>query len=298
MSLNEMTKEGLTVTTDNNEQNYSSEMALAERQQFFGEVDLADTPMFCGDDRGRGLFIHVFGGVLGVVYNEVIAREITDPNAVTGTFASEASSIVPFILAHGGVPKAGVHSDDVIEHGISFRADVTDGPVGCAYAENRATISQKIVEGADELIALAKQKRPALFPEEQDTTFARSVTQAHGRLLERSFLGSGRQAALEAVHAGALTSVVQGVHSPNSVGIINLVPNTSPDTGAAMDKGLPFYNQDSWALQRVIFNLSLPYPYDEHQQQIIELIDVLGTMKALGIKDEDIIVRRPNSISL
>ncbi|HVW23540.1 MAG TPA: hypothetical protein VHB51_03625 [Candidatus Saccharimonadales bacterium] len=286
--------EGFSMAIDSDEQRLGNEAALAEREQFFEAATLAESRVFCGDDRGREHFVHMFGGLLNIVYNHLVMLETIEPESVKESFAQATASMVPVIMTKGGAPKAGVHSDEAAEHGMELRVDVEDGPLGCKYADARAAISSLIATDADKVIGMSSRKRPELFSNPEDVAFAKRLAEAHGRLAEREgFITTGREVALSAVKAGAESSVVPGSHSTDSIGIINLVAGTAPDTGAGMDAGLPFYDEDSWATKQINENLSDLYPFDSRQQEIAETIDTIGTMIALGVDEKDIYVRRP-----
>ncbi|HEX5744566.1 MAG TPA: hypothetical protein VFX84_03925, partial [Candidatus Saccharimonadales bacterium] len=168
-----------------------------------------------------------------------------------------------------------------------------DGAVGCGYAELRSRISGVIVDQGAELIRDAAELRPELFKDTDDYNFAHAVIAAHERLVERpGFITDGRSVVLSAAGQGSKVMLVEGEHT-GTEGIVNLVPGSSLDSDAANGAGLEAYNQDSWAIEEAGDRVRPTYPHDKRHLQIAELIDVIGTMRALGV--EDIAVRRPGS---
>jgi hypothetical protein len=266
---------------------------MRSRELFMVPVSLDENEVFCGDDRPADIdiYIHMFGGALNTAYGFVIMKEISEPGSVSDTFEDEVHSVVPVIL-HVAKVNAGVHSDQHTEQGSTLKTAEIDGDIGCAYALKRREISGGIFQDGDLLIGQLEQLRPELLESEADRAFASSVVAAHGRLAKRDgFFTSGRRVALAAASEGAPTTTVTGEHAANSKGIINLEPNTSLHTRLAQEASLPAYMEDSWAVKEINDRLRSLYPYDSRQQEIAEAIDTLGTMRALGLKPEDITVR-------
>lgn len=268
--------------------------ALAVREQFFELGQLTDN-LFCGDERPSDeseAYLSLFGAVTNIPYNAEVLKEASEPGSVTDPFDQTVMSHVPVIMEDGGLPNAGVHSDTHAEgeHATGINTEKTDGDVGCGYDKLRGPISQLIVERADEIIDLAKQKRPELFTSDEDTVHARNIIAAHGRIAEREgILPSGRDIVLKAMEAGAKGMVVRGPHV-GKVGIINLRKSTKFNTTAAFAAELPAYCHDQWVALEAFDKLSHLYPYDSREVDLAETIDTIGTMLALGV--EEIEVRR------
>lgn len=267
---------------------------IASREQFFtGDVSLDTHYVFCGDKRGVvGLedYIHLFGGALNTPYNLLVLQEAEQPGSVTQSFDTYAGSVVPVMLRAG--INLGVHSDRDTEQGDSLLVGKADGPIGCVYARERPLISRLIADNADEFIDEAMVHRPELFQDPTARSFARAVAAAHGRLADREgVVSDGRSAVLKAAESGAKTAVVNGVTSAKIAGIIN-VGSGSIRSGAALEAGQPAFVQDSWAAAEIFDRMHQLYPQGKDRAMIAELIDTVGTLRALGIPPEDIAVRR------
>lgn len=268
---------------------------IASREKFYVPVSLTNNDIFCGDERQpidvATDYIHWFGGALNVPYNLAIMKETIHPGSVTDTFEEQTGSLVPVLLEAG--VQGGVHSDACSEQGDRMRIDNPEGAVGCGYGQKRPDISRLIADPANGVAEDALRLRPELFESQQDVDFADNVIESHGRLAEREgFFTSGRRVILTAVAKGAKSMLVAGEHSAKE-GIINLDPESTLRSGEAMNAGLPAYNHDSWAIEETYDMIHHLYPYDKRQLQIAELIDTIGTMRALGV--EDIAVRRPQA---
>jgi hypothetical protein len=83
--------------------------------------------------------------------------------------------------------------------------------------------------------------------------------------------------------------LVTGTHVAQD-GIINDKPNSSLQSGDALHANLPAYEHDSWATAEIYERLRHLYPYDKQELAIADLIDTIGTMRALKV--ERIAVRR------
>lgn len=266
---------------------------LTSHERFFVPASLESNTIFCGDEREPDTpetYLHVFGGVLNVVYNLNIMQEIAVPGSVTQSFEAATEEIVPQVIKIARA-QAGVHSDDHAEHGSTLRLDVLSGPVGCGYAGLRKEISQTIVDKHASIVGRAAELQPELFTAKTDTTFAQQAVDATDRLAHRpSFLTGGRKAVVAAARQGAKSMLVHGKHVGKQ-GIINKETNTTLNSNAALAARLPAYDHDAWATAAINNRLREVYPFDSRQQQIAELIDTLGTMVALGVKLDDIAIR-------
>jgi hypothetical protein len=268
---------GNTVPSDNE--------IVAVREQFYVPASLDEHVIFCGDDREAaeaiGIYIHLFGGALNVAYNLAVMQEALSPDSVKDSFQARAVETVAAMKAAGTRP--GVHSDTIAEKDAQG--------IGCGYAGQRGPISGLIFERGEDIITDAKNLRPELFEQPESHSFARAAVDAHGRLATRAgFLTDGRAEVMGSVEEGASLMLVKGEHVAEE-GIINLVPETSIDSSAANKAGLAVYDQDSWAAEDINRRLAHLHSYDGAKQAIAELIDTVGTMRALGVKD--IAVRRP-----
>ncbi len=261
---------------------------MHEMEQFYVPASLEENDVFCGDEREpAGVtepYIHWFGGILKPVYNLAILKEATQPSSVTDTFEDRVRSTIP-VLRDVAKVNPGVHSDDTCEAGDQLDIDKTDGDVGCGYADKRAGISQLIAQTGTDIISDAMTLQPELFESAQDFEHAKMVVRAHASLAEReTFFTSGRKVVLTAVEQGSKSMVVKGAHV-GETGVINRDPASTIDSGEAFKAGLPTYNQDAGLLEQVYDRIHHLYPYDKRLVQIAELIDTIGTMRALGVKD-------------
>lgn len=283
---------------------------IGQRERFYVPLSLDTHYVFCFDEREEAEalavdghefaaefdlanpedYIHWAGGALNAAYNLTVVEEAVNPGSVTDSFESRTETVMPALLA--ARVRIGVHSDMQTEEQAAV---APSGKVGCGYAELRQQISQLIAERGEEIIADAAVLRPELFEELEDDNFAHSVVAAHSRLAERKgFFTSGRRVVLTAAAKGAKVMLVKGNHVADK-GILNLVPDTSIRSSEAIRAGLPVYNQDSWAVEEANDRIRHLYPFEKRHQQIAELLDTIGTMRALSV--EEIAVRRPEDIA-
>jgi hypothetical protein len=256
---------------------------VVNREQLFVPADLYVDPINCGDDRPADWdkYIHIFGGVLFVAYQQAILQEAQRPGSAENLDAL-TTEVTPELKARG-VQGLGVHSDTQAESGSMFHAEQADGAVGCGYAAKRAAISQLIAENGEAIVSEAAGLFPELFIDESAWTFGAQVTAAHGSLAARrsQSIGEGRKLVLSAKDAGAKVMLVDGTHVA-SEGIINTRRDTTFDTNSANQTGLAAYNHDLWASNDLIE--MLPYAPDRQRTAIASVIDIIGTMKALGVQ--------------
>jgi hypothetical protein len=287
--------------------NVNNEILTSREPYYIDGLSLDTHDIFCFDERGVAdadtvtgdieavtpqEYIHAAGGGLGIVYNHAVVQEADDPFSVKGSFADHAGIIIPALIRAKVRP--GVHSDVTAEGGNVVRP-TAKGDVGCGYAGLRPVISRYIAENGIALIRDAASLRPELFEGPEDHNFAHAAVAANERLLERpGFITDGRSVVMAAAGKGSKIMLVEGRHTGRK-GIINLVPGTSFDSDAANRDGLEAYNQDSWAIEDAASRIRHEYPHDKRHMQIAELIDALGTMRALDV--EDVAVRRPEDLS-
>ena len=273
----------------------TSKELLDSREPFFTKVSLYINTVFCGDERPSSEiledYIHWFGGALNPAYNLDIMQEAQNPGSVKHSFEQRAAEVTSDLMEAG--IKVGVHSDTQADPTGKLDTSKEDGSVGCGYAGLRREISTLIVDRAEEILTDAQKMRPELFQSEADTEAAFSVIRAHSALANRpDYLTSGRRVVLAAEKSGAVTMLVVGEHVAED-GIFNLDPNSSLRSGEAFLKGQATYDHDSGSLYQAYDRLSEKYPHDKRLMQIADLIDALGTMRALGVKR--IAVRRPTA---
>lgn len=256
---------------------------VTSREQFYVPANLRQDLINCGDDRPADAdkYIHVFGGAIFVTYTNAILQEIRQPGSVEDLAALIKQDIAE--LQTAGFANPGVHSDTSAEAGTAFHADQADGPVGCGYAGKRAAISQLISDKGENILEEAGSLLPELFVDETAWEFGRQVIAAHGRLAGRadSAIGNGRALVRGATAAGAKMMLVDGSHTATE-GIINTRTDSTFDTNAAYEAGLAAYDHDLWASNALLE--SLPGAPDRQQAAIASVIDVIGTMKALGVQ--------------
>lgn len=261
---------------------------LASREPYFAEVDLQTSDIFCGDERipvdVNEPYIHLFGGELFVSHNRLVSA--TTKGMDIATFADTVQHDVAALKA-AGIQNLGVHSDTHAEASSAFQFDRAEGKVGCGYAELRPAISQGIVERQDEILADAQRLFPELFVDTSDFVAAQQIIAAHKQLASQpDVIGAGRNVVRAAIAAGAKMMLVDGDHV-SRVGIINTQPDTSFKSGEALAAGLAAYNHDLWASQGLVERLAPGQDLVEFERASV--IDIIGTMKALGVEE---IVRR------
>jgi len=256
---------------------------VATREQLYIPVDMYTDAINCGDDRRASLdkYIHIFGGALFVAYQQAIMQEVQQPGSAESLEALTAQ-VIPQ-LQNKGIQGLGVHSDTKAENGTIFHAEQTDGEIGCGYAGKRAAISQLIAENGEEIVHEAAGLFPELFIDESAWIFGAQVTAAHGSLAARSgqAIGDGRKLVLGAKDSGANIMLVDGTHAANE-GIINTRRDSTFDTNTAQYANVPAYNHDLWASNDLLE--MLPSAPNRKQAAIASIIDVIGTMKALGVE--------------
>lgn len=224
-------------------------------------------------------YIHIFGGGLFPAYTGMVLKLVE--NEAVPTFAQAAVDTIETLRARG-IVGLGVHSDTHAEHDTTFHADHTEGPVGCGYAQKRGVISQLIHDDKDKILRDIQQLRPDLFEDEANLVFAHQVFAAHGLLAQDTQrLGSGREVVVAAAKTGAPTMVVDGDHVAKD-GIINDFDGTSFRSGQAYAEGNPVYVHDIWASTPILANLYPETPLAK--LEIASLIDIVGTMRALGVE--------------
>ncbi len=267
---------------------------LDTREAFYAPTGpLESAAVNCGDERpvaeqtetdersdaqANTPYVHVFGGGLFPAYNTMVLAVID--NTSVPTFAEAAQNALGTLQAQG-ITGLGVHSDTHAEHDTNLHTDHVDGPVGCGYAQKRAAISELIYENGDAILDDIRQLRPDLLADEANLAFAQNVLAAHGLLAQDTQrLSSGRAVVLAAVHSGAHSMVVDKDHIAHD-GIINAIPNTSIGSGEAYEEGMPTYDHDIWASTQLLQSMYPNRPLAE--LEITSLIDIIGTMRALGV---------------
>ncbi|CAN5365834.1 hypothetical protein BH09PAT4_BH09PAT4_05270 [soil metagenome] len=257
---------------------------VTSREQFYVNVDLYKDPKSCGDDRESDLnkFIHMFGGVLFIAYTRGVLQEVSNPGSTDSVPNLTTQTLSE--LQGRGVESLSVHSDSAAEDGSTIDLTERNGSVGCGYAAKRAAISQLIYENGEQITNEASQLLPELFIDESAWSFARATTEAHGRLAQRASdaIGDGRALVLTALEKGAQGVLVHGEHTATE-GIINTRRNTSLLTNDAVRAGLPVYQHDLWASSELL--AMLQDAPDRQQAALASVIDIIGTMKALGVQE-------------
>lgn len=256
---------------------------VSSREQLYVPADIHSDLINCGDDRtsDAAKYIHVFGGALFVSYTNAVLQEVQRPGSASN-LAALTGQVVEQLQA-AGYEGLGVHSDTAAEAGQSFRADQLDGAVGCGYAGKRAAISQLISDNGESIMQAASGLLPDLFGDKASQDFGWQVVAAHGRLAERadSAIGDGRAVVRTANAAGAKMMLVSGSHVATE-GIINTQAGSTFDTNAAHQANLAAYDHDLWASSTLLE--SLPNAASRQEATIASVIDVIGTMQALGVE--------------
>lgn len=267
-------------------------------------ITTSDALISCGDEREvAGLsevYLHVFGSLPpNVAYNVIVLNEtLVEGSSTEEVFSDAVGAITPTLIELGY--KVAVHSDEGTEGAHTFDTKRADGTVGCAYLEKRQDISKLISENGAELIARAAELFPFVFTEPEDGEYAEEVVRAHGRMADHSDLfgdHSGRKTAIAATDNGAHSVVVLGQHTGRSA-VINLEENSALDNVRAAEAGDPTYSEDLWVVLEAFDKLSSLYGYDKKHIKIATIIDVLGTLSALGIDPANITVNRPGDSTL
>ncbi|HET8709233.1 MAG TPA: hypothetical protein VFL85_03035, partial [Candidatus Saccharimonadales bacterium] len=226
------------------------------------------------------MYIHVFGGVANTAYNAEILSRATEEGVRHSTF-EHAIAAAAKGCKNAGVA-AGVHSDTHSEtaHEIDL---ASSEPIGCGYIKLRRDISREIADNAVAIIAAAESSRPELFTDPDDTSFAHAVVQAHVSLAANDeYFGESRAVAGAAIAEGAPTMLVDGDHVATQ-GIINLASDTTIDSGTAFEAGKSIYVHDAWASEQLAKNYGNARNFSAKSWQIADLIDAIGTMRALGV---------------
>lgn len=265
----------------------SQTIETTDREYCFLNANIIRDEIFCGDDRpsNKECYIHIFGGALNIAYLRSITAKSLDCKNTPRTFMDAIDSTTELLVNQLGL-NIGVHSDDQTER------QSNPSNIGCAYAQNRQLISQLIFSYRTQIFNKAASLRPELFKDPNAIDISNVVFSAHQTLSKEgsSFFNnySGRKAYLEALKKGAHQMNVIGTHSELSQGIINLREGTTLNTNQALSLNLPAYNHDSWAVNSIF--RSLPEYSNEVQAiiQIADLIDTLGTMQVLAIKNIEI----------
>lgn len=286
---------------------YPMNEILASREPFYVPVSLDTHDAFCFDERevaeaeghdgGHDYnmtvvtpeeYIHWAGGILNIPYNIAVVQETVAPGSVTDSFEGLTGLWVPRLTLAG--VRGGVHSDVNAEQGRLVKTALSKA-VGCGYAGKRLPISALIADSGDEMVAEATRLRPELIRGPQEEQLAHDIVGAHGRLINRDgFFTDGRRVVMTAAAKGAKVMLVKG-EQVGEKGVINLAPDTSINSHLAAKAGLPVYNQDSWAAHEANNRVRHLHGQSALHQQIAELIDTIGTMRVLGVRD--IVVRRP-----
>lgn len=262
--------------------------ALQTRETLFVPADLYNDQINCGDDRPSDLegHINIFGGVLFPAYTAMVLCELHTPGT-SGSFMENAGTVTR-ALKDSGVQHPGVHSDANAEQGSCFDEHRTDGTVGCGFGQARAIISGYVRDNGAAIIEEATVKMPWLFDNDQAQEFAEKVVATHESLAGNAdtIIGNGRQAICRAVAAGADVGIFRGPHTA-TFGVINTQSNTKFQTNRACAESVPAYTHNLWASDQLL--AMLPDAPDETEARIASVIDVIGTMKVLGV--EEIAVR-------
>lgn len=289
---------GTEITKDN------SPEILASREMFFEPVVLRTSKVGCGDKRppvdSDETYIHLFGGALKPVHTLVVmkvseALDIGQAPVITASFKEEAAATVPVVAAAG--INVVVHSDTASEQGAHLHTEQAHGNIGCKYAQLRSQISQGIAGRGEEIITILNDKRPELLAEPEDQAFARRVIDAHGILgSSETFHGSisGREVGLAAVEHGAGTQVLdsEAVTGDDPTFIWNLNHGDALNNTRANAANLGSYSEDTPLELELFDEIRDRYPFDRRRYALASAIDTIGTALALGIKPENMAVRR------
>jgi hypothetical protein len=263
---------------------------LIKRQPFFVTASLINNQVFCIDDRAsdNGIYIKMPGG-LPFMVDDYDLMSLNEGRELGCNVADETEKLGKILIAKG--LKFGVHSDKSSDPGSNVLAD---GPksIGCGYISHRREIMASIGSKGPEIIDELEGLMPELFAGKNNKDMAVKLTRLNGQLSANNsyFDVSPRQVAKAAIDSGAPSMNVKGKHDPNSVAIINTVPDTTYDNNQAIARGLPAYDYDYWAFNEVLDLLSDQFRWSKEVQQLSALIDFIGTVKFLGVKD--IFVRR------
>jgi hypothetical protein len=258
------------------------------RERFYHAVEsIRSLPIFCGDERLPLVdypYLHVFGGVANPAYNSRVLEVANGQATANATFKEDVSSAAMILRAND--IQAGVHSDTHSEKTDQMSTE-GDDPIGCGYIKLRRNISQLIAENRADIVQTAIQLRPELFADSDNITYAHRVAEAHEVLAsdDAYFGSSSRQVAAAAIDEGAPSMLVGGDHS-GLTGMINYLENTTFDTSDALNSDMPTYDHDTWAAQQML-NLipTAQISSTSLQRETADLIDAIGTMRALGVID-------------
>lgn len=266
--------------------------SIESLQPFLVEVSLAHTPIYCGDERPSDIevYIHWFGGIANPIFNDAVYSEAEAPGSVTHSFKDIVANALPVYRASAGLIP-GVHSDLATEKAETFDLGHVGPEIGCGYLFKRAQISQLIAQQGEMILQKAESLFPELFSPAGSLDYAQKVLQAHRDLAERvSFNSAGREVAFAAINSGALFMNVTGAHIARD-GVINLDPSYSLNTTKAFNAGRPTYWHDAELVEYAQSKVAVS---SSQKRRLVNLIDTLGTMHALGVKN--IFINRPVDI--
>lgn len=271
------------------------ERVLQSREMFYKPVSLHETPLFCADDRPNQygeMYIHVFGGAANPVYNlRVVGEALEEGSSQGATFVGDTENTVPLLVGAGLKP--GVHSQNETEGEGQQIHENHNEDIGCAYIKLRRDISQHAFKNRDALLTRAQRKVPELFSEPSDLDLANQILEAHGRMADNfAYFSSGRDVATAASKKGASTMNVFGEHSPQAAGIINFDSQTDLDSNDANDASLPAYAHNSGVTREIYRSLGRT---EQRALEIADVLDALTVLDVLGVKEDDIAIRRPQA---
>lgn len=266
------------------------ENQLTVRQPLFVAANLKSNQVFCIDDRSSDyeLSIKVPGG-LEFLVNDSVLMHLSKEHKLGLNIEDETKTMSQLLNSKG--LKCGIHSDEKADPGGNVLNNES-ASLGCGYICYRREIVASIGENGKEIVDKLESLMPELFTSSSSKDMALRLAKVYGELAadDEYFNASPRQIAKAAITNGAPCMIVKGQHNPNAVAIINLVPSTTFDTNEALKKGLPAYDYDDWAFNDVLDMLPDQFGWDKEVQQMSSLIDFIGTVKYLGVKD--IFVRR------
>jgi hypothetical protein len=258
-----------------------SEELVTKREHLFVPVDLKIDGYNCLDDQESDWdrYAHIGGGAASLGFTRMVIAHIRRPGSAGG-FADTTADTID-VLAANGYQHQGIHSSVNAEDGDRVQFDKLEGGIGCGYMQLRREISQGISQNGREYVDEATRLFPELFDNEADNAYAWQVVGAHEWFsAEPSRIDPGRRVFMTASEHGAEAMLVRGGHAA-SEGIINTEPGSTLNSNAAVTEGLPCYDFDVWAPAEML--ALMPENLDARQAAIANIIDTIGTLKALGV---------------
>ncbi len=263
-------------------------------------VELPEGPIHvnCGDgrtsvDSNEPLYAKVFGGRLGLAWNYMVLKEMSQP----GSVQSSLSDVDAELETSGKYAKAeiigGVHSDEAAEG--AGATDINIGKfslkVGCGREARAAEIAATLLENIDDVIDELREIAPQVIAGREDD--ATSLAQVNAELANRKLqsgrpvLPAGREAVTAAINNGARGIVLAGEHVEDEAAAYNLVERTTNDNKSTQKH----FGADGWVNSLFFKANQDSMPFDPNlvilQDAMVALATkqvLTGTMRGVAVR--------------